>query len=166
MTGSLRAFALSCGLLAATAASAFDIGPDCFDDATTLRHTLSGQVLDGTLVSFMTSTAKGGRLGPDDTTAEFVMLECSTGEHVRVTGFSFRTQPSLFRGTIPQDDYELLAALHTSAMIRSLVHYAEGGNLRNLDLRKTLRLYRERGMTATFGRDFGPTCACETVLKR
>lgn len=175
MTGSLRAIALSCGLscalscglLAATPASAFDIGPDtCFDDATTLRHRLSGEVLHGTLVSFMTSTARDGRLGPDDTTAEFVMLECSTGEHVRVTGFSFNTEASLFRGTIPQDDYEVLAALRTSSMIGSLVTNATGGNLRNLDLRQTLGLYRERGMTASFGLDFGPTCACETVLKR
>lgn len=153
--------ALALSGLAAPASHAFDIGPACADGPDVVRHGLNKLELDGSLVDFFTSTARKGRIGRADTTSEYTILDCATGEHVQVGGFSFRTRDVEGVTRFEETDYDIRAALATATMIRAVRAYATDRN--DLVLRDLPPRYRERTLTASHGFEHPPTCVCDRL---
>lgn len=151
--------ALTLGL--AGPAPAFDIGGPCADGPTVVRYGLAKLDLDGTLVNFFTSTARNGRVGRSDTTSQYTVLDCATGDHVTVGGFSFRTRDYLGVDHLDETDYDSRAAFETAGMI--LNAGARASDRETLSLRDLPPRYRERTLTADFATGHPPTCVCDRL---
>ena len=154
----------------AVPAQAFDIGPPCYDGATRfqfLNQSLepsSSFKLEAKLVSFLTSSAKNKKLGKDAVTDSYTVLECATGRHVTVTGFSFPTGAYYDKREFEQSDYEGRAAAYTvSLIVRVSADFVNAGET---DLSKLPALYKARSLDAQLGDDFGPSCVCQQALRR